>query len=156
MDSFFHAQAHLAQDKYIQTLITLYHCTPSKLYCHLKSMRKSNSMPVSLSHDSITVTDLHSIVHLFNNYFNSVYTKSNFLLQSVDKLPTPSSQFNCIEIDESDVHEVLMSLNISKASGCDGISPYFLKLCAGPLLTSQHYLLFPPTRMEDSQNIPNF
>ena len=28
-----------------------------------------------------------------------------------------------------------MSLNISKACGYDGISPHFLKLCAGPLLT---------------------
>ena len=127
MDSVFQAQVHLAKDKYIQTLINQHHSTPSKLYCQLKSLRKSISMP--LSHDSITVTDPHSIVHLFNNYFNSVFTKSNFVLPSVDKLPTPSSQFNCIEIDERDVYEALMSLNISKASGCDGISLFSQALC---------------------------
>ena len=98
-------------------------------------------MPLSLSHDSITVTDPYSIVHLFNNYFNSVFNNSSFVLPSIDKLPTPSSQLNHIEIEECDVYEALMSLKTSKASGCDDISPYFLKLCGGPLLTSITNLL---------------
>ena len=83
----------------------------------------------------MTASNLNSVVHLFHNYFNSVFTNSDFVLSFLDKLPSPSTQLSYIEFDSNDVFEALMSLNTSKACGCDKISSHFLKLCATSLLT---------------------
>ena len=63
------------------------------------------------------------------------------LMPSLDKLPTPSIQLTHIDINSKDVFEAILSLNMSKAGGCDGISPHFLKLCATSLLTPTINLL---------------
>ena len=45
-----------------------------------------------------------------------------------------------ISIQESEVYELLISLNTSKAMGCDGISPMLLKHCATALFQPLHHL----------------
>ena len=44
-----------------------------------------------------------------------------------------------ISIQESEVYEFLISLNTSKAMGCDGISPILLKHCATALFQPLHH-----------------
>ena len=70
---------------------------------------------------------------LFNQYFHSVFTNSDFILPAISNLPTPSSVIDEISITESDVYKALASLDPSKAMGYDGISPRLLKHCALPL-----------------------
>ena len=48
----------------------------------------------------------------------------------MDDMPAPLIQLDQIEIDSSDVFEALRCLDPTKAVGCDGVSPYFLKNCA--------------------------
>jgi sarcosine oxidase/L-pipecolate oxidase len=45
-------------------------------------------------------------------------------------MPTPSSQLSSVEFTHDEVYSALMSLDISKACGYDGISAHFIKLCA--------------------------
>ena len=68
---------------------------------------------------------------LFNDYFHSVFTKSNFTLPVHDvsnDVVHPS--ISNLLITDSDVYEVLASLDISKAKGLDGIGPSVLKCSA--------------------------
>ena len=77
-------------------------------------------------------------VSLFNHYFHSVFTSSPFVLPPMSSLSTPNSTLNNIDITEEGVYEALCSLDISKASGSDGIGKKILKICStaicGPLL----------------------
>ena len=45
-----------------------------------------------------------------------------------------------ISIQESEVYELLISLNTSKAMGCDGINPMLLKHCATAIFQPLHHL----------------
>uniref|UniRef100_A0A1X7TY12 Uncharacterized protein n=1 Tax=Amphimedon queenslandica TaxID=400682 RepID=A0A1X7TY12_AMPQE len=63
--------------------------------------------------------DACSKVYLFNLYFNSVFTSTDFLLPPMDQLPTPSNELSSIDTSCKDVYLALMSLNLSKPFGCD-------------------------------------
>ena len=52
----------------------------------------------------------------------------------------PSTTLSDICISELDVFRVLRSLDITKAKGCDGISPKLLKICALSLYQPLHHL----------------
>ena len=52
----------------------------------------------------------------------------------------PSSSLSDICISELDVFRVLRSLDVTKAKGCDGISPKLLKTCALSLYQPLHHL----------------
>ena len=74
---------------------------------------------------------------MFNLYFHSVFTKSAFQLPQLNELDLPES-FICDS--ESNVFKILQSLDVSKAMGCDGISPKLLKQCSLSLYRPLHYL----------------
>ena len=93
-----------------------------------------------MSFNFFSASNTNGIVHLSNNYFNSVFTNRDFVLASLDKLPNPSTQLNHTDIGSNNIFQDLMPLNISKAGGCDDISPHFLKLSATALLTTRTLL----------------
>ena len=139
-ESTFQTQIQLSKNKYIYSLIDQFSSSPGKPYRHLKSLRcSSNFIPRYVSFKSFNASNPNSVVQLFNNYFISVFTNSDFVLPSLDKLSTPSNQLNHIKITSDDVFENLMSLNISKAGGCDDISPHFLKLCMCYISTDTYH-----------------
>ena len=130
-----------AKHVYEANLIKLHHSNPKKLYNHLKYLSKGNSASPPLIIDSQPVTSPSVKAQTFNNFFNSVFTRSNFILPPIDNLPSPSLQISSITIKPNDVSEALSSLDPSKASGCDNVSPYVLRHCAIPL-TSEAFKLF--------------
>ena len=77
---------------------------------------------------------------LFNRYFYSVFTNSSFSLPNICHLPKPNSVLGDISISEDEVFEALISLDPSKAMGCDGIGPKLLKHCATALYQPFHHL----------------
>ena len=126
--------------KYEQSLISAFSSYPSKLYRHLKSLSNPKSSSYPIIHESKTITNPLIKARLFNSYFNSVFSTSNFVLPPLDQLPTPTNQLSNITINASDVFESLSALNPTKAPGIDGMSPVILKLCA-------HFLLIPITHL---------
>ena len=67
---------------------------------------------------------------LFNDFFHSVFTSSDFILPS-HSFPAPS--FPCISelsLDPSEVYTILAQLDITKAMGCDNLHPSVFKHCA--------------------------
>ena len=69
----------------------------------------------------------------------------------MSELAKPQTSISEIQFSELDVYDAFSSLDVSKAAGCDGISPKLLKHCALPLYQplyhlfslslSQHYVL---------------
>ena len=58
----------------------------------------------------------------------------------MSSLPTPNATLNNIDITEEDVFDALCSLDPSKASGPDGISPKILKIFSTALCSPLLYL----------------
>ena len=58
---------------------------------------------------------------IFNEYFYSMFTTSDFTLPNTSQLPTPLVQLNNIQTDRSDVYEVLSNLDTTKLSA---VTPY--------------------------------
>ena len=77
---------------------------------------------------------------LFNQYFQSVYTTSSFILPPLNDLPCPSTVLNNILVSEVEVYDTLVSLNPNKAMGVDCIGPKVLKTCAIALYLPIHHL----------------
>ncbi|CAI7990631.1 Proline dehydrogenase 1, mitochondrial, partial [Geodia barretti] len=94
---------------------------------------------VHQKYDTVAVSDLDK-ASLFNQYFYSVFTRSTFQLPSFSELKMPTSSLSDINFSELDVFRVLRSLDVSKAMGCDGISPKILKHCALALYQPFHHL----------------
>ena len=134
-------QIQSAKSKFDANLVFHFHSRPNLLFRHLNYLSRSSSIPQTVYLDSSSSNVPPVKAHLFNSFFNSVLTSSDFVLPPMDKLPSPSSQLNRIAISESDVLESLSSLDHSKAPGCDDIYPFVLKFCAGPLLSSVTQLL---------------
>ena len=70
---------------------------------------------------------------LFNDYFYSVFSSSDQPINNFDTTPS-SDTLHDIVISHTDVFDILTSLDTSKASGIDNISPKIFKYCAAPLL----------------------
>ena len=77
---------------------------------------------------------------LFNLYFHSVFTKSTFQLPQLNGLGLPESFICDIIVSESNAFKILQSHDVSKAMGCDGISPKLLKQCSLSLYRPLPYL----------------
>ena len=95
----------------------------------------------NFSHQNNSVIDNpQQIAELFNNYFNSTFTSSEFMLP--DQLSSPSTHLSNIFISESDVYEVLTTLNLTKYAGSDEVSAKLLKSCATSLVEPVTYICY--------------
>ena len=127
---------------YLHCLISSYHSTPNNLFIYLKNLSKSASSNYPIYYESKPTTNPQK-AELFNCYFNSVLTVSDFILPPSDQQPTPIKQLNQITIYPSDVYDALVALNTANAARPDDISPIVLKLCADSLILPLTHLLNP-------------
>ena len=103
----------------------------SKIYNYIRSTTKAETIPTVLNLDSATVTTDADKAALFNQYFHSVFTTSSSTLPDVGYPSIDSLQ--SIDISETDVYNVLISLDPNKALSIDGIGPKILKNCSESL-----------------------
>ena len=83
-----------------RSIFSQFYTNPSKLYSHLRKMSKRKSKPnVIIVDNGIIVSDSKEKATLFNNFFHSTFTQSDFVLPSVDRLPSPCVQLSCLEFD---------------------------------------------------------
>lgn len=122
-----------AKSQFEHNLVCSFAANPSKLFQYLSQLSSSTSTAQSIVCNSKIIHDSATKADIFNKFFNSNFTRSDYQLPPVENLPTPSLQLSTINIDSSDIFEALIQLNPSKAVGCDDISPRVLKFCATPL-----------------------
>ena len=113
-------------------------CRTQQIFKYIQKLTGHKSLPPTVTYESSYATQDTLKVSLFNSYFQSVYTQSSFRLPSV--LPPPEHCIECITISEMDVYEALMSLDIHKAMGIDGIGPQILKYCSIVIYKPLHHL----------------
>ena len=131
----------LAKTKYEMHLVSNFRNNPSKLYRHLTELSRPKSGPQVIIDQEVPVHDSFTKVKLFNQFFNSTFIVSDFVLPPLNCLPCPNSQLSHINIDSSDVYQTLIKLDTTKAVGCDKIPPRLLKYCATSLTEPITHLL---------------
>ena len=112
------------------------------VYKYIRSVKKSSSIPSSVLYNGAPATDSADKASLFNEYFFSVFTSSDFVLPPyADKIdPSVRCHLVSIQISEQEVYEALVSLHTDKATGIDGIGPRILKQYASILAKPLHHL----------------
>ena len=121
----------VSKEEYIAGLVDTFHSEPKKLYRYLKKISSKQAVNTFIGLDNKVLQDPQSISDAFNKFFNSTFTTSEYRLPA--SLPTPSSQLSFINITASETFEALSALDITKAMGCDKLSPRVLKACATSL-----------------------
>ena len=106
----------------------------------LRNFTGSNGIPQTIYLGNVCATTDFDKTSLFNKYFHSVYSSVHCDLPSLFDFPQTSQMLGDISIQESEVYELLISLNTSKAMGCGGISPMLLKHCAIALFQPLRHL----------------
>ena len=115
------------------------HCS-SAVFRYIHSFTKQNTIPPVINLDESCAISDQDKASLFNQYFHSVFTRSLFHLPPVSELAKPQTSIREIQFSELDVYDALSSLDVSKAAGCNGISPKLLKHCALPLYQPLYHL----------------
>ena len=103
-----------AKATYIESLVTSFSSDPKKLYRYLRDLNKPSTPSVFVNCDGDILEDPTCIATCFNEFFNSTFTRSEYVLPSVSNLPSPSTHLSFVTIDASDVFEVLVHLDGGK------------------------------------------
>ena len=125
-----------AKSEYEKSLAVCFKFNPSKLFRHLRDLSKKSPQTRTIIHNGSIITDTGQIAEIFNKYFNSTFTRSDYTLPPWDKMPSPTYQLSSISIEESEVYETLTSLDTTKSPGHDNINASTLKCCATALTRS--------------------
>lgn len=116
-----------AKEKYYSETLTQFmiNC-PQRFWRHLSP---SQNKVQYISVDGHITTDKSEITRRFNEYFHSVFTRSD--KSSVHASPTPSSyeppDMPDIVLSEQGIFSLLLDLDVKKSPGPDGIPNEFLK-----------------------------
>jgi hypothetical protein len=133
---------NLTRDKYrshVNALGEEVKTNPKKLWSFYHSKTKSNSIPDTVRLNEQSASDGMAKAELFNQHFYSVFSH-----QPPTVLPEISifknENLECLSFTAELVEKVLDKLDVSKASGPDGISPRILKSCAKVLSASLAFI----------------
>ena len=112
----------------------------TRIYKYINNLTGRNCIPPTVQYGSSYASSDVDKASLFNSYFHSVFTQSNFCIPPVSELPLPAQSCDDFVISEADVFQALSNLDPNKAMGCDSISPRVLKHCALALTTPFYHL----------------
>ena len=127
----FQDTSRAAKSVYEQNLIQNYATNHDpKIYQYIKQYTKSCALPPQLHLENNVANTDNEKAKLFNQYFFSVFTKSNFQVPHLDGLNPSANSLETVHLTESDVFGAIVNLNPHKATGIDLIAPRILKSCA--------------------------
>ena len=107
---------------------------PKKFWKTIKFLSKKSKSVPTLTLGDVTATSESEKADLLNSYFHSCFNKAHApITPSVGLHLTPDPSFLCTE---EEVFDLLMSLDVSKSSGPDGISARMLKYTATSITSS--------------------
>lgn len=109
----------------------------SKIYKYIGNLKKGGDIPSTVYLGSQSASSASDKANFFNTYFHSVFTDSTF---EIPELPVVNPSISNIQINDSEVYDVLTSLDTTKAQGLDGIGPSVLKFGALALYQPLHHL----------------
>ena len=130
-----HMIARAKSDYETNLALTYSHSNNNRIFQYISSIKGQDHYPIEMSYNDKLASSDSDKAQIFNEYFYSVFSDSNPPIDDIDLEAAPTSAIlNDIVISESDVYDMLVSLDVNKASGIDNISPKLFKNCALPLL----------------------
>ena len=114
------------------------HSNNNEIYKYISNLTNTRGLPDTMTNGNDTVTGGPEIANYFNKYFYSVFTKDDSQPQQPEFVSSFSTE--SISFSVSDVFNIMSTLNTTKATGIDNISPVLLKNCANSLSTPVHTL----------------
>ena len=112
------SQIVASKNEFVSNLVVSFKDNPRKLYSYLNYLSNSKFKPQFIIHNDV-IDNLKQKASLFNEFFNSTFTSSNYSLPDMLSLNEPTTQLRNIEFTDSEVYEVLAGLDPTKAVGCD-------------------------------------
>ena len=111
------------------------------IYRYIHNTTKTRSIPELLYFNTQCGSCDEENANLFNEFFYSVFTQNFIDPNNIDNLtsdvPTPLTE---LDFTQYKVYSILASLDVTKATGIDGIGPRILKNCALSLCFPLHLL----------------
>ena len=89
MESRLQASIQSSRNEYLQRLASLFQANPKILYEHLKQLSNSKFKPRFIVNNDTAIHDPKQMAEIFNHYFHSTFTTSDFSLPHISQLPTP-------------------------------------------------------------------
>ncbi|XP_037034212.1 uncharacterized protein LOC119072993 [Bradysia coprophila] len=104
---------------------------PKSFWRHINAKRKSNNLPAVVELNGKKASTDSEKANLFAEYFQSVYATEPDDPSLLDFINTRNDH-DCYDVTAPTelVHFVLRGMDISKGSGHDGVSSFFLRECA--------------------------
>ncbi len=112
----------------------------SAIFKYIRELKEGSVIPSTMFMGSVSASSVIDKAMLFNKYFHSVFTVSDFRLTDQISQTVGTHSLTSIEFDQTDVYRELVSLDVSKSMGLDGIGPSVLKYCALALHEPLHHL----------------
>ena len=114
--------------QYQQKLVTFRDTTV--IFKHLKTLRKTVTLPKILSLEEETADSLQQKIDLLNRYFQSLFSEKTEDMVA-DDLPEPTLMN--FDVSSKRIRAILTNLDVSKTRGPDNIPACFLKQLDEPL-----------------------
>lgn len=131
----FNALNLLSYKQYIEKTQIEIKSNPKTFWTFINSKKKSNGFPSIMNYDNIDSSSPQTIVDMFADFFKSVYQNDNQLNSNeLNQTVFPCYDIRTSVVSESDVLNIISSLNESVSSGPDGLPPIFLKKCASGIV----------------------
>ena len=109
------------------------------IFKHLKSLKKSISLPNEMTDAKSTVTAPVDKINLLNNFFQSVFSsKKVFTHADIKAEQSILTNFN---VSKSKIRKILSSLDVTKTRGPNGLPPIFFNKTALEITPALHKLL---------------
>lgn len=115
-------------DQYINSIETNISGNKNAFWKYISNKRKNSStIPQTLFYNDKEASNGNDIANLFSSYFQSV------ILPNTTALPNRDVQYISADVNHftnTQVSDIINSLDITKSTGPDGIPPMFIKKCA--------------------------
>ena len=125
---------HEKYTDYVNSLGAMISENPKRFWSYFRSKTRTRSLPQVIKSNSCTASEAADKAQLFNSYFYSVFTKPSDNVVYPDITGFQHELLGSVQIEECDLLDILYHLDISKATGPDGISPKLLKECAAQIV----------------------
>ena len=110
-----------------------------KIYRYIRNLSGQSQLPATMYFGSEEVSEDVDKANFFNRFFHSVFNDRS-TLPSYESSTIPADSLSSISISIHDTWDALVTLDTTKAMGCDGIPPLILKHAATALVDPIHYL----------------
>ena len=131
-----------SRDKYLGSVESDFKSNPKRFWSLLRQNSKSRSVPHRISMASgpsgrIKAEGPNAIASLFNRYFASVFTESSPEFEELNEIyDSNQTALTDLSLTNDEVRAVLLSLDVSKATGPDGIPARLLRETADVIAPS--------------------